>query len=181
MKSIIELRDQAVSGVLLERAYDSVGVYPKSFVGKYEKRTERMEGWNEALTAILNRWSKFESWLESVDENTSSTIKDLLLEEKIYLHLRDDEVKMSILCNDVFSWGCADSEWIAVDELPDLVECLALNYECGDILWVCRKSKIRPQGAYYSYIPKELWSEFDACGPEREKGPGNPCAPGEYK
>jgi len=36
--------------VLNEIVYDAdPGIYPKSYVGKYEERTEYMNGWNAAL------------------------------------------------------------------------------------------------------------------------------------
>lgn len=92
-------------------------------------------------------------------------------------------------CNDLFCWGCADCEEIENDN--DL-EALKLAFEdCknthrlgqyyASLLWVCRKRKARPQGAYYSHFMKELWPLFDACSPERETGFGNPYKPGEYK
>lgn len=31
---------------------DHIGIYPASFVGKYEQRTERMNGWNEAVKEL---------------------------------------------------------------------------------------------------------------------------------
>lgn len=40
--------------------------------------------------------------------------------------------------------------------------------------------KERPQGACYP-SNKDLWPLFDACGPEKPTGFGNPYKPGEYK
>lgn len=48
-------------------------------------------------------------------------------------------------------------------------------------LYSCRIEGMRPQGAVYRHNKKELWPLFDACGPEREVGLGNPYKPGEYK
>ena len=36
---------------------------------------------------------------------------------------------------------------------------------------------MRPQGAYYKYIDKEVWHLFDEAGPEREVGKGNTPKP----
>jgi hypothetical protein len=38
-----------LKAVLIEILDDDIGVYPKAFTGKYEKRTEYMEGWNAAV------------------------------------------------------------------------------------------------------------------------------------
>lgn len=48
-------------------------------------------------------------------------------------------------------------------------------------LFACRSRKMRPQGACYPDDHPELWPLFDACGPEREVGMGNPYRPGERK
>lgn len=48
-------------------------------------------------------------------------------------------------------------------------------------LFCARVRGERPQGACYSRYPQELWPLFDAVGPERETGLGNPFKPGEYK
>src|SRR5207249_10926238 len=40
----------------------------------------------------------------------------------------------------------------------------------GILLFCCRMRNMRPQGAYYNSIPKNIWHLFDACGEEREVG-----------
>jgi hypothetical protein len=45
----------------------------------------------------------------------------------------------------------------------------------GCDLFVCRERKMRPQGAVYPE-DRRFWPLFDACGPEREVGLGNPHA-----
>jgi len=98
-----------------------------------------------------------------------------------------EKLEFFISCNDIFMWGCADGEevesQIDVELLQRaLVDCdeLGVDY-MGPILYCARKRKLRPQGAYYSYIDKKLWHLFHECGPEREVGLGNPYAPGDYK
>lgn len=90
--------------------------------------------------------------------------------------------------NDLLAWGCADGEEINETTLPLLrqavADCKAIDPVCGAItgceLFACRLNKMRPQGAAYPK-DRELWPLFDACGPEREIGLGNPYRPGEYK
>ena len=47
----------------------------------------------------------------------------------------------------------------------------------GGELFCARIRKMRPQGACYAYYDKKDWHLFDACGPERECGFGNPMTP----
>lgn len=97
--------------------------------------------------------------------------------------LRYNGKKPCINCNDVFFWGCADDEDINDETLPlyhkALDDC-SQNHGTAAMLYCARIRKERPQGAIYSCIPKEFWSLFDACGPEKETGFGNPYKPGEY-
>jgi len=88
--------------------------------------------------------------------------------------------------NDILCWGCADCVEINEETFPLLQQsvddCKAIDSVCGAVygcdLFACRVSKMRPQGAAY---PKDraLWPLFDACGPEREVGLGNPLRPGD--
>ena len=84
-------------------------------------------------------------------------------------------------CNDLFYWGVADAEPIEtaadVRELDRaLADCeSAAGQNCdGPQLYCARRRKMRPQGACYSSISQEAWPLFDACGPVRETGLGNP-------
>lgn len=104
-------------------------------------------------------------------------------------------VTFFVNCNDLFDWGCSDCEILTPDRLPllgrALTDCAKAlghgddaekrGWPWGIDLFVARLRGERPQGA--AYPPKELsalWPLFDACGPERSKGHGNPYAPGEY-
>ena len=105
-------------------------------------------------------------------------------------------ITLFVQCNDFFFWGSADCEEITPDDLPALAQaCKDANevtlhdvngkqYGYGSVygpsLWIARKRGERPQGACYPKH-KELWPLYDACGPEREVGLGNPYKPGEPK
>lgn len=86
-----------------------------------------------------------------------------------------------INCNDLFFWACADCETITPENLPILAQAYEDSEYLGAALFCARVRKMRPQGAWYSYCDRKEWPLFDACGPEREKGFGNPAAPGEYE
>jgi hypothetical protein len=92
--------------------------------------------------------------------------------------------KPCIMCNDFFYWACADCEDINESTMPILEKAISDcsgDIQWGALLYCARQRKERPQGAFYSIIPKELWSLFNDCGPEREIDIGNPFKPGEYK
>jgi hypothetical protein len=83
-------------------------------------------------------------------------------------------------CSDVFVWGCADFEPLPENRI-DAFEQAYADVEAtgtdqrwyGGYLFCCRMRGQRPQGAAYPKDPR-LWPLFDACGPEREPGFGNP-------
>lgn len=108
-------------------------------------------------------------------------------------------------CSDTFSWGCADAEEVTEDNIHILEETMeelspyydkfieewdsskvdmkeTAKWQKVDValsdLFCARVRKLRPQGACYKRYPEELWPLFNAAGPERETGYGNPYAPG---
>jgi hypothetical protein len=85
-------------------------------------------------------------------------------------------------CNDTFWWGTADCEEITPENLPLFEQTLAdekavTGYH-GAIwvgaLFAARVRQMRPQGAAYPKEQPGLWPLFDACGPPRQTGFGNP-------
>ena len=91
----------------------------------------------------------------------------------------DMDLNFYVSCNDLFAWGCADAEDVTIKDLPLLKQSFEDDKYYGIELYCARKRKMRPQGAFYKSFEKESWPLFDACGPEREVGFGNPLKPGE--
>lgn len=92
--------------------------------------------------------------------------------------------KPVVNCNDLFYWACSDGEDITEETLPQFHQAVKDCKEDESLaawLYCARIRKMRPQGAAYTYIPKDLWPLFDACGPEREIDFGNSWKPGEYR
>lgn len=79
-------------------------------------------------------------------------------------------------CNDAFCWACADAEPINDEDVGELTTALIDAGDDGPLLYVARRRKMRPQGAMYDHIDLKNWPLFDACGPVREAGLGNPKA-----
>jgi len=90
-------------------------------------------------------------------------------------------VRFFVTCNDLFWWGTGDAEDITPENVAALEQAVA---DCraahpngrgsrGPELFCARIRGERPQGAAYPK-EKELWPLFDACGPAREVGLGNP-------
>lgn len=83
-------------------------------------------------------------------------------------------------CNDFFAWGGSDVEPITPQDVPlleqaaDDVDTVAGGGGWAGELFAARKRGMRPQGAAYADIPQGLWPLFDACGPPRTVGLGNP-------
>jgi hypothetical protein len=82
-------------------------------------------------------------------------------------------------CSDEFFWGTADVEKITKENLHELelavIDILAfeIDVEFAPVLFAAKVRKMRPQHAVYTDNPA-LWDLYDACGPEREPGMGNP-------
>ncbi|MBY0355526.1 MAG: hypothetical protein K2Q12_07325 [Rickettsiales bacterium] len=179
-----QLEKLAVEGILRREAAENLGVYAQQVIGgdgAHEVRTERMNGWNECVFAVEKNYATIKAWLDALPEEVKRSVTSLLIEGKVDLFVEDGQCGLHVNCNDLFGWGCADSEEVELDDLASFQECLTLVPKGGIDLWVCRKRQARPQGAVYSYYDKEHWPLFDACGPEREIGFGNPYKPGEYK
>lgn len=97
-------------------------------------------------------------------------------------------------CNDVFMWGCADCEPLTPANIGEMeravADCIAATRgksywgERGTsvfapMLFCARVRGMRPQGAAYPEGGDHagVRALFDACGPERDVGVGNPQRP----
>lgn len=94
-------------------------------------------------------------------------------------HVGAAGAELSVDCGDVFDWGGSDREDLTPDNVHvltrSLKECHALGHaDAGATLFCARVGKLRPQGALYDLLDPSLWPLFDACGPPRQVGIGNP-------
>lgn len=102
---------------------------------------------------------------------------------EVHWYVKDGEPVPWFICNDMFWWGCADAEDITEADLPLLRQTRDDLIAAGDghldelaSLYCARKRGMRPQGAWYrvAALTPQVQALFDACGPERETGLGNP-------
>ncbi len=56
-----------------------------------------------------------------------------------------DAVTLHVNCNDVFAWGCADSEDVTHGELRELYEMYLKDKNSGSDAWCIKKRKQLPQ------------------------------------
>lgn len=170
------LRRLALKGVAWRQVHGGLGIYAQKVIGgdgAYEKRTERMEGWNECARDCSRRYECIRHWMDELPPEHKTLIEDLLLEKRLNLRVCGEKVMPWVDCSDVFFWGCADGEDIAFEELAQLAECCQLSPKHGGELWCCRKRAMRPQTACYRMIyQSNEWHLFDACGPERDDPDG---------
>jgi hypothetical protein len=89
-------------------------------------------------------------------------------------------ITIFVNCNDLFFWGCADAEQITTENLEVLEQSYKDDERNGGLLFCCRVRGERPQGAYYKHIKKEKRHLYDACGPEKETGFGNPISQHDF-
>ena len=101
----------------------------------------------------------------------------------LFWRVENGTVYLSANVSDIFLWGCADAEPITLGTLRHLEKAYADLKAVGAEeftapLYAARMRRLRPQGVAYPSDTHESWRKvsalFDACGPERERGLGNP-------
>lgn len=157
--------------------------------GRMRAENERLQAEVERMTTERDAATRRIEELEA-QEKFLADLCELSAEHPIDLEWRgmDGKPTAFVNCSDLFDWGSADCEEVTPENFPMLVQAIedaekAVKYGGirGDDLFCARVRGCRPQGAAYTFIRPELWPLFDACGPERETGVGNPYKPGEYK
>lgn len=160
-----DYRQTAIEYMCYSLAIDAMGVYPAAVKGgdnPYEKRTERMEGYNEALMEIKRKAYIIEEYIGKLKSPYKEEVEEALLDNSIFLDIdHDKQVRLNVLCSDTFMFACADSEEIKPEEIRDLRECQKLTGKYGEMLWACRKRKMKPLKEWFKYFNKETKKLFD--------------------
>lgn len=98
----------------------------------------------------------------------------------LYWRVDDGVVTFFVNCNDQFYWGTADLETIEPEDVERLekafqdVLAIGADVEYAAALFAARNRGMRPQHAAYPFDQRDLWPLYDACGPPRVVGLGNP-------
>lgn len=58
---------------------------------------------------------------------------------------KGDGIIVLLGCNDIFAWGCADSEELPHDKVPELFMLWHENHQWGPAKWCCIKRNEKPQ------------------------------------
>lgn len=76
----------------------------------------------------------------------------------------EEGIVLEVNANDVFYWGCADSEYFGEDEIASIYAEWKKDPNFGIFKWLCKKRNMRPQVPLVEQIKKAgLWdAEFDA-------------------
>lgn len=102
--------------------------------------------------------------------------------EALFWRVDDGILSVHVNCSDLFAWGAADAEELTAANI-DLFEATFAECEAtfgqyramwAAELFCARVRGKRPQGAFYRNLEPEWAVLFDACGPERQTGLGNP-------
>jgi len=157
------LKERCLGLITTDLALEDTGIYAKSCNGV--KRTDWQDGWNACAIAISEKATLISSFLKELPEK----VTDYIISEKIGISVNDESVEMFVNCNDLFYWGWADLEEFKLSDLESFNNALNESPKNGDLLWCCRKRKMRPQKPYYKSFTDQEKLLFDACGPEREE------------
>lgn len=128
----------------LESVSGQIGVYPQAVSGMgeehdYKERDGYKNGWNACHMNYLREVNKA---LRAIDERMSHA-------EQLFLTLDDFFMKSdsgwNVFISDTWYWGCADAEFIPVDEY-DLVADIVKSYGyVGLLFWVFKKRGHMPK------------------------------------
>ena len=75
-------------------------------------------------------------------------------------------VYIGVNCNDVFAWGCSDSEEATYKDLYEIWEYWKKDPDLGHWVWCIKKRNELPQKPVYDYIMKKGIWDLDSMGLE---------------
>lgn len=78
--------------------------------------------------------------------------------EKKWTKEAQEQFHISVLCNDVFAWGCTDSETITIEDIGTIWQYYSKDPYWGLCIWCIIKRKELPQKPVYDDIMKRgIW------------------------
>ena len=69
-----------------------------------------------------------------------------------------DSITIHVNCNDIFAWGCADSEDLLHEEIKALFDHVVKDPDHGAAVFCIKKRKAKPQAPVYEILKKQnVW------------------------
>lgn len=65
-----------------------------------------------------------------------------------------DKITLSLICNDIFAWGCADSEDMGYSDIKDIFAEYVKDRTWGPAIWCIKKRKQLPQSPVLMIMEK---------------------------
>ena len=164
-----ETMNPKVNHALDDAVLDSMGVYPKSYMGV--PRSEWQDGWNACHLGILKRRSAAQEWFSSLPDWKQDIVGEMLADEAISINFVQEAltVQMHFSTSDLFAWGVADSQNITDDDdLRMLYRAYRASGLDGMQILVCIREKEKPQ-----WPVEEMWHKAGLWTPELESLPDN--------
>lgn len=108
--------------------------------------------------------------LQSDYDESEHKLAHLILERVIFINngwwmkeenkpWPEDHTTLHVGCNDIFAWGCADSEDITHSEISDLYEMWKKDNNFGAAAWCIKKRKQMPQEPVEKIFRKDaIWN-----------------------
>jgi len=127
---------------LLDAAYESCGMYPKSINGV--DRTEWQTGWNDAIMAICTRRGALEKWFKDLGPIHKKAVMVLLKAGALHFSDRDGVGEMWLVMNDTFAYACADGETVPDKDLEEVMNAYNKFSHHGLTAWAARRRGIQP-------------------------------------
>lgn len=119
-----------------------MGYYPQATTypdGHTEDRTPWEDGWNAALTTLRERRHALARWWKVVNETQQTLLAEMLMSRAIEIDTDGTEIELCIRVNDTFFWGCADTEEISLDDIPNVFALWSAHKRDGLDAFVARR------------------------------------------
>lgn len=132
-----------------EEAFDSIGFYCAGTAtpdGKVVRpRGPYQNGWNAALSAIIEAEHTFETWFNTLSNEQQNSLEFLLEKDIVSLSRENEsEVCTSVRCSDMFFFACSDEEPVNPVDFQLLHYILETTGFDGVIAWIAIKRDLNP-------------------------------------
>jgi hypothetical protein len=93
-------------------------------------------GWKDCYSHILNLWSVFDAYLNSLSPVQKQACVALLSYGDVTLVYSDNKVQLVVPCSDTFGYACADQQCVEPEALPVIDSMYTKWGVAGVIAWL---------------------------------------------